>query len=130
MTQPPTPSELELAATEAANARSQARAAARARWRLQNQYEVGSITLSEDAQTVVITYMHATEDVRNRGLVSQTHQIAINRGQGGKDYGDEFDDLYEAINALLVDALEDFHGSPAYQPRGSRADDEGDDPEE
>lgn len=77
--------------------------------------QVSSVTFLEDG-SVVIVYMDPSSDVRNRGLVIQSHQIHIARGEGTKDYGDEIDDVDDAVKRLLDDALEDFLNTEAVGP--------------
>lgn len=76
---------------------------------------IGSLTFAEDGQSVVFTFMDTHADVRNRGLVTMTHQLAVLRGRGAKDYGDEMDELARAALALLVDALEDYRNTEPHE---------------
>ena len=68
---------------------------------------VASIAFSEEG-AVLVSYMETSTGVRNRGLLVQTHQLQIAPGNGGADYGDEIEDVLDAILRLLRDALEDF----------------------
>lgn len=73
---------------------------------------VSTVTFMEDG-SVVIVYLDPSSDVRNRGLLVQSHQLHIGRGDDAKDYGEEIDDLNDAIKRLLDDALDDFVNTPA-----------------
>ena len=68
---------------------------------------VASIAFSEEG-AVLVTYMETTTAVRNRGLLVMSQQLQISPGDGGADYGDEIEDVREAILRLLRDALSDF----------------------
>jgi hypothetical protein len=80
---------------------------------------VSSVQFIEDG-SVVLVYMDPSSDVRNRGLVVQSHQIHIARGQDAKDYGDEIDMLVDAAKRLLDDALDDWEST---EPVGPATDD-------
>lgn len=73
---------------------------------------VASIAFSEEG-AVLVSYMETTTGVRNRGLLVQSHQLQIAPGEGGTDYGDEIEDVRDAILRLLRDALEDFANTDA-----------------
>lgn len=77
--------------------------------------QISTVSFLEDG-SVVIVYMDPSQDVRNRGLVIQSHQVHIARGQGTKDYADEIDDVDDALKRLLDDALEDWHNTEAVGP--------------
>lgn len=75
--------------------------------------EVSTIQFAEDG-SVLVTFMDTVEDIRNRGLVVQTHQVHVFPGKGGRDYGDEIEDIREAAKRLVKDAMDDFnHTEPA-----------------
>lgn len=71
------------------------------------QRVIASISFSEEG-AVAITWMDVSTDVRNGGLLVASHQLLVNPGDGGKDYGDEIDAVRDAALGLLDDALEDF----------------------
>lgn len=91
---------------------------------------IGAVNFTPEGDQVVISYMDLTNDVRNRGLLQQTHQIAVSRGVGTQDYAEEFDALHDAAMALLVDALEDFKASAAYESGSSQPPDDDEDDED
>lgn len=69
---------------------------------------VASVQFVEDGSMVVV-YMDAARDVRNRELLVMSHQLHIMPGRpGGHDYEDEIEDVRDAVKKLLNDALEDF----------------------
>lgn len=69
--------------------------------------EVASVIFGDDG-SVLVSYVDASTDVRNRGLLVKAHQLQISPGDGSKDYQDEIEDVRDAIMRLLHDALEDF----------------------
>lgn len=70
---------------------------------------VGSIAFSEEGP-VLVSWMEPT-DVRNGGLLMMTKSMEIHPGEDGKDYGEEIEDVKDAIKRLLADALEDFEAT-------------------
>lgn len=72
---------------------------------------VSTVTFTEDGG-IVINFMDPVGDVRNRDLLMMSHQILIGAGEGGRDYGDEIEEVRDAVDRLLTDALEDFHAPP------------------
>ena len=68
---------------------------------------VASVQFLDDG-SVLVAYMDTATDVRNRGLLIETHQLQVKPGKGGRDYGDEIEDVREAAVRLLKDAMEDF----------------------
>lgn len=68
---------------------------------------VSSVLFLEDGG-VVVQWMDERVDVKNRGLLVQSHQMQIDPGEGGKDYKDEIEDVRDAVARLLNDALDDF----------------------
>lgn len=58
---------------------------------------------------LLVNYMVPSADVRKGELLVMTHQLCVLRGSGHGDYGDEIDDVEEAVQALLRDALEDWN---------------------
>ena len=83
---------------------------------------VASIVFSSEGP-VLVTYMDEVQDIRNRGLLVQTHQIEIAPGDDGRDYGDEIQDVKDAVMRLLKDALEDFATTPPSDPANERSQD-------
>jgi hypothetical protein len=71
---------------------------------------IASLVFTDEG--VLVTYMDPIGDVRNRGLLVRSMQMHIATGDGGKDYGEEIEDLKDAAGRLLVDALEDFQSTP------------------
>jgi len=71
---------------------------------------VRSVEFLEDG-SVLIVYMDPTTDVRNRNLLVHSHQLHVARGDTMKDYGDEIDDVTDAVKRLLDDALEDWNNT-------------------
>lgn len=72
---------------------------------------IASVSFQVDG-SVIITYMDAVQDERNRGLLLANHQIQVFPGEDGKDYGDEIEDVRDAVKRLLADALSDFVETP------------------
>lgn len=73
--------------------------------------------------SVVITYMDAVQDQRNRGLLTVQHTMQVLPGDGGKDYGEEIEDVRDAAMRLLRDALEDFAHTPPASEDAAAGDD-------
>lgn len=73
---------------------------------------VSSVTFTGDGG-VLLTYMELPDDVRNRGLLVGSHQLAISSGTP-QDYQTAIEDLRAAVTALLRDALEDFRSTDPY----------------
>lgn len=69
---------------------------------------IQGIQFIEGGEAILINYMIPAKDVRNRELLMMSHQLCVNRGDGGRDYGDEIDAVEDAALALLRDALEDW----------------------
>lgn len=72
---------------------------------------IASVSFQMD-DSVIITYMDAVQDERNGGLLVANHQIQVHPGEGGRDYGDEIEDVRDAVKRLLADALNDFVATP------------------
>lgn len=68
---------------------------------------IAGVSFLEDG-SVIVTYMDAVQDQRNRGLLVANHQIQIHPGDDGRDYADEIEDVRDAVKRLLSDALQDF----------------------
>lgn len=83
---------------------------------------VASIVFSSEGP-VLVTYMDEVQDIRNRGLLMQTHQIEIVPGEDGRDYGDEIQDVKDAVKQLLKDALEDFATTLPFDHANERSQD-------
>ncbi len=72
---------------------------------------IASVAFQADG-SVIVTYMDAVQDERNRGLLVANHQIQIHPGEDGRDYADEIEDVRDAVKRLLADALNDFVETP------------------
>jgi hypothetical protein len=77
-----------------------------------SQLQIGSITF--DGDRIAIDYVDPDNDLRNEGLVMQTHQLTVLRSPA---YADEIDALQEAALALLHDALDDYRDTEAVRPK-------------
>lgn len=91
---------------------------------------VDSVSFTPDGG-VVISFLDPATDVRNRGLLTMGHQLVIQPGEGGRDYGDEVEDLRDAVRRLLDDAMNDWAtttdvGVPMTPSEERSLDDEGD----
>jgi hypothetical protein len=71
---------------------------------------IRSVVFGEDI--VEIVYM-TPQDVRNGGLVMQSHVLGVSMAP---DYADEIEDVLDAIKRLVRDALEDFELTPPVTP--------------
>lgn len=67
---------------------------------------VSSLAFTEDGG-VIINFMDVDADIRNTEKLMMSHQLLIGSSDG-RDYGDEIEDVRDAVNQLLADALEDF----------------------
>ena len=74
--------------------------------------EISSVEFFVDG--VLITYSTIPDDMRVTGL-SFKHTLLIPLGDG--EYDEEYDHAYQAIQALLNDALEDVAELEPYDPR-------------
>ncbi len=84
--------------------------------------QIGGVEFDDDR--IVITFMDPDQDIRNKGLVMQTHQIVVLRSPA---YADEIDALEEAAKELLEDAYGDFQDTdPVAATPVADLDDEGD----
>lgn len=72
---------------------------------------------------VAITYSTIPDDLRATGLI-HTHTLLIPLGED--EYDQEFTHAYEAVLALLNDALEDLQLLEPYDPREQRDPDDDD----
>lgn len=95
---------------------------------MKSKYAVRNIEFCEDG--IVISYLTIPDDLRATGLML-TRQLHI--PTDGGEYVDELDEVLTAVNALLVDALEDFANLPpddGYKAKPEPDDDDEDDDDE
>lgn len=69
---------------------------------------IDSISFAPDG-AVVLSFLDTTTDVRNGELLLMSHQLIVRPGEGGRDYGDEIEDVREAAQRLLNDAMDDWN---------------------
>lgn len=74
---------------------------------------VSSVVFTGDGG-VLLTYMELPDDVRNRGLLVGSHQLAVAPGSA-QDYRTQIEALRADVTALLADALEDFRTTDPYR---------------
>lgn len=72
---------------------------------------------------VSISYMRVPRDVRKNGLLWQ-HNVVV---PTGSDYDDEIETFMDALQALLVDVLEDEETAEPIEPTTDEDEDEDDD---
>lgn len=72
---------------------------------------------------LVIAYGRFPRDVRKNGLM-WTHQVMV---PPGSDYDDEIEAVTEALQALLVDVLEDEETAEPVEPQEPEEEEEEDD---
>ena len=63
--------------------------------------QITGVTLGEDG--IEIGYVRVPDDIRKNGLAWQ-HRVLV---PFGSDYDDEIEEFFEALHALLMDALDD-----------------------
>lgn len=71
---------------------------------------VSSVIFTEEGG-VILNFMDTEADVRNAEKLMMSHQLLVGASDG-RDYGDEIEDVRDAVNRLLADALEDFYAPP------------------
>ncbi len=84
---------------------------------------VSSVAFTSDGG-VLLTYMELPDDVRNRGLLVGSHQLAVSPGTA-QDYQVAIEELRDATTALLRDALDDFRSTEPYVEPGPEDEDGG-----
>lgn len=70
--------------------------------------QVGGVEF--DGDRLSITYLHPDSDIRNKGLVMQTHNLVVLRSPA---YDDLIEAVEDAVTALLNEALDDYHDTEA-----------------